>query len=55
MKTGKQRELDLEALEDDFSSDTTSSSEEKSSKYASREDSMEIMGIKLGDSNRDGL
>ena len=55
MKTGKQQELDLEALKDDFSSDTTSSSEEESSIDESGEDSMEIMGITLGDSNRDGL
>ena len=48
MKTGRQQELDLEASEDDFTSDTTSSSEEETSTGDSSEDSVEIMGITLG-------
>ena len=55
MKTRRQQELDLKALEDEFSSVTTSSSEEESSTSESREESMEIMGITSGDSNRNGL
>ena len=56
MKTRRQQKLDLEASKDDLSSDTTSSLEEESSIGDTRsEDSMEIMGITLSNSNKDGL
>ena len=48
MKIGKQQELDLEALKNELSSDTTSSSKEESSTSDSSEDSMDIMGITMG-------
>ena len=54
MKTRRQQELDLEALEDEFSSDTTSSLEDKSS-LDSSEDLVEIMGFTLDNSNKEGL
>ena len=54
MKIGRQQELDLEALKDDFTSDTTSSSEEETSTGDSSEESLEIMGITLGNS-KEGL
>ena len=50
MKTGRQQELGLEALEDDFSSETTSSLEEETSTGDSSEDLVDIMGITLGNS-----
>ena len=53
MKTRKQQELDLEVLEDEFSSNTTSRFEEESSTSESGDDSMEIIGIILGNSNKD--
>ena len=40
--------MDLEASEDDFTSDTTSSSEEETFAGDGSKDSMEIMGITLG-------
>ena len=46
MKTRKQQELDLEASEDEFSSDTTSSSKKDSSTSDSSKDSVDIMGIR---------
>ena len=55
MKMGKQKELDLEALEDYFSSNTTLSSKEESSTGESSQDSMEIMGVTLGNYNKEGL
>ena len=55
MKTGSQQELDLKALEDEFSSNTTSSSEEESSTSESSKDSVDIMGIAMGDSNKEEL
>ena len=56
MKIGKQQELDLKALEDDISNDTTSSSEEESSTTSeSSEYLVEIMGITMGDSNKEEL
>ena len=42
-------------MEDDFSNDTTSSSKEESSTSESSKDSMDIMGIALGDSNKEEL
>ena len=55
MKTRKQQELDLKALEDEFSSDTTSSSKEESSSSESSDNFVEIMGITMGDSNREEI
>ena len=55
MKTRKQQELDLKALENEFSSNKTSISKEESSTSESSEDSMDIMGIMMGDSNREEL
>ena len=54
MKTRRQQELDLEALKDDFTSGTTSSLEDETFTGDSSEDSMEIMGITLGNS-KEGL
>ena len=55
MKTGRQQELDLEALKDDFTSDTTSSLGEESSLGVSSEDLVEIMGITLHNSKKEGF
>ena len=55
MKTGKQQELDLEALQNDFSSSSKSRSREEFSIGERKRDSMEIMRIMLGDSNKEGL
>ena len=55
IKTRRQQELDLKDLEDAFSSYATSSFEEESSTSESSEDFVEIMGIMMGDSNREEL